>query len=163
MVIISRRTIEVMKGFQNRSHLFAMNFYSFCRGGSRIFLRGGALVSCSASTPINHIFFFCRIPVVLENRRSSQGGGMRTPCTLPLDPPLFCLLTEVKSLVTLASTCCDFISIRGRIRTQLLSKRTFVFWLKIIYFVTQNDATEVGNNFACRKNLLQAMVSNFFM
>ena len=25
--------------------------------------------------------------VVLENRRSSQ-GGVRTPCTLPLDPPL---------------------------------------------------------------------------
>ena len=52
------------------------------------FLGGGALVSCSASTPINHIVFFCRIPVVLENRRSSQGGGVRTPCTLPLDPPL---------------------------------------------------------------------------
>ena len=28
------------------------------------FLGGGALVSCSASTPINHIVFFCRIPVV---------------------------------------------------------------------------------------------------
>ena len=55
------------------------------------FLGGGALVSCSTSTPINQIvFFFCRIPVVLENRRSSQGGGgrVRTPCTLPLDPPL---------------------------------------------------------------------------
>ena len=52
------------------------------------FLGGGALVSCSTSTPINHIVFFCRIPVVLENRRSSQGGGVRTPCTLPLDPPL---------------------------------------------------------------------------
>ena len=34
-------------------------------------------------------FFFCRIPVVLENRRSSRGGGgVRTPCTLLLDPPL---------------------------------------------------------------------------
>ena len=54
------------------------------------FLGGGALVSCSTSTPINHIvFFFCRIPVVLENRRSSQ-WGVRTPCTLPLDPPLTC-------------------------------------------------------------------------
>ena len=41
------------------------------------FLGGGALVSCSTSTPINHIvFFFCRIPVVLENCRSSQGGGL---------------------------------------------------------------------------------------
>ena len=49
------------------------------------FLGGGALVSCSSSTPINHIvFFFCRIPVVLENRRSSQeeGGGAH-----PLHPP----------------------------------------------------------------------------
>ena len=54
------------------------------------FLGAGALVSCSTSTPINHIVsFFCRIPVVLENRRSSQ-GGVRTPCTLPLDPPLVC-------------------------------------------------------------------------
>ena len=47
-----------------------------------IFLGGDALVSCSTSTPINHIvFFFCRIPVVLENRRSSQGGAH------PLHPP----------------------------------------------------------------------------
>ena len=48
------------------------------------FLGGGALVSCSTSTPIlNHIVFFCRIPVVLENRRSSQGGGGAHP----LHPP----------------------------------------------------------------------------
>ena len=40
-------------------------------------------------------FFFGRIPVVLENCRSSQraekgGGRVRNPCTLPLDPPLRC-------------------------------------------------------------------------
>ena len=35
-------------------------------------------------------FFFGRIPVVLENRRSSW-GGVRTPCTLPLDLPLVLL------------------------------------------------------------------------
>ena len=59
------------------------------------FLGGVAFVSCSTSTPINHIVFyfsFCRIPVVLENHRSSQGGGggrgVRSPCTLHLDPPL---------------------------------------------------------------------------
>ena len=48
------------------------------------FLGGGALVSCSTtSTPINHIvYFFCRIPVVLENRRSSQGG-----CAPPAPSP----------------------------------------------------------------------------
>ena len=49
-------------------------------------------------------FFFRRIPVVLENRRSSRGGGVRTPCTLPLDPPLrhrFChtVTFSIKSLV----------------------------------------------------------------
>ena len=59
------------------------------------FLGGGALVSCSTSTPINHIAssFFCRIPVVLENHRSTREGGVvRTPCTLPLDPPLRCIV-----------------------------------------------------------------------
>ena len=60
------------------------------RGGSRIFFRMGCTRLLLSSTPINYIvFFFCRIPVVLENRRSSQGeGGVRIPCTLPLDPLL---------------------------------------------------------------------------
>ena len=49
------------------------------------FLGGGALVSCSTSTPINHIvvFFFRRIPVALENCRSSQGGGGAPPAPSP--------------------------------------------------------------------------------
>ena len=47
------------------------------------FLGGGALVSCSTSTPVNHIVFFCRIPVALENRRSSRGRGGAHP----LHPP----------------------------------------------------------------------------
>ena len=53
-------------------------------GRSRIFFGGGALVSCATSTPINHIVFFCRIPVVLKNHRSSQGGGGNAH---PLHPP----------------------------------------------------------------------------
>ena len=53
------------------------------------FLGGAALVSCSTSTPINHIVFLqntscIRKPQVI----SGGGGGVRTPCTLPLDPPL---------------------------------------------------------------------------
>ena len=49
------------------------------------FLGGGALVSCSTSTPINHIVFFWRIPVVSENCRSSQGGegGCAPPAPSP--------------------------------------------------------------------------------
>ena len=35
-----------------------------------------------SSLPINHIVFFSRIPVVLENRRSSRGGGAH-PLHLP--------------------------------------------------------------------------------
>ena len=71
------------------------------------FLGGGALVSCSTSTPVNQIvfFLFCRIPIVLENRRSSQRrGGVRTPCTLPLDRPqdmLYCYLqVDLKSFLS---------------------------------------------------------------
>ena len=43
-------------------------------------------VSCSTSTPINHIvFLFFRIPVVLENRRSGGGGGgCARPCNTPI-------------------------------------------------------------------------------
>ena len=49
------------------------------------FLGGGALVSWCTSTPINHIvLFFCRIPVALENRRSSRGGRGGAH---PLHPP----------------------------------------------------------------------------
>ena len=63
------------------------------RDGSRIFFRRGCprlLLYFNTNKP--HSFFFCRIAVVLENRRSSQeGGGVRTPCTLPLDPPLLML------------------------------------------------------------------------
>ena len=60
------------------------------RGGSSIFFRRGCtrlLLYFNTNKPHS---FFCRIPVVLENRRSSffLGGGVRTPCTLPLDPPL---------------------------------------------------------------------------
>ena len=76
---------------------------SHSRGGSRIFFRSGCtrlLLYFSTNKP--HSFFFWRIPVVLENRRSSQ-GGVCTPCTLPLDPPLHsqatcvaCVAGEIK-------------------------------------------------------------------
>ena len=72
-----------------KPHIFLPRFVWTSRGGSRIFLGGGALVSCSTSTPINYIvFFFCRIPVVWKTAGHLGGGGVRTPCTLPLDPPL---------------------------------------------------------------------------
>ena len=59
------------------------------RGGSRILLGGGALVYCSTSTPINHIvFFFFQNTSCIRKLQVISRGGVRTPCTLPLDPPL---------------------------------------------------------------------------
>ena len=69
--------------------LFFLVQLALLRGGSRIFFRRGCtrlLLYFNTNKP--HSFFFCRIPVVLENRRSSREGGGRTPCTFPLDPPL---------------------------------------------------------------------------
>ena len=46
------------------------------RGGFRIFFRRGCTrLMLYFNTNKPHSFFFCRIPVVLENRRSSQRGG----------------------------------------------------------------------------------------
>ena len=72
--------------------LVGSDLLRWCRGGSTIFLWGGAPVSCSTSTPINHIFLGGRIPVVLENHTGHlvEGGGGRTPGTLPQHPPRWC-------------------------------------------------------------------------
>ena len=59
------------------------------RGGSRIFLGGGALVSCCTSAPINHTVFLCaEYQLYQKTAGHLGGGGVRIPCTLPLDPPL---------------------------------------------------------------------------
>ena len=65
------------------------------RGGSRIFFRRGCtrlLLYFNTNKP-HSFFFFCRIPVVLENRKSSQGG-----CAPPAPSPQIrpCLLKQVK-------------------------------------------------------------------
>ena len=54
-----------------------------CRVRIQNFLGGGALVSCSTSTPIKNTSCI-RKPQFI----SGGGEGVRTPCTLPLDPPL---------------------------------------------------------------------------
>ena len=66
----------------NRSvHGLGKWFAKFTGADPGFFLGGGALVSCCTSTPINHIVFFCRIPIALENRwssrtRSAPGSGL---------------------------------------------------------------------------------------
>ena len=56
----------------------------FLRGGSRIFLGGGTLVSCSTSTPINHIvsFFLQNTSCIRKPQVISGGEGVN-----PLHPP----------------------------------------------------------------------------
>ena len=60
------------------------------RADPGFFLGGGALVSCSTSTPINHIVFFWQNTSCIRKPQVISGGGrgIRTPCTLPLDLPL---------------------------------------------------------------------------
>ena len=75
-------------------------------GGSRIFFwRGCTRLFLYFNTNKPHSFFgfFAEYQLyqLLENRRSSPGGGggggapPRTPCTLPLDPPLISRRCEV--------------------------------------------------------------------
>ena len=52
-----------------------------------LFLGGSALISCSTSTPINHIVFFLQNTSCIRKPQVIS-GGVCTPCTLPLDPPL---------------------------------------------------------------------------
>ena len=64
---------------------FARRLVMRNRGGSRIFFRRGCtrlLLYFNTNKP--HSFFFCRVPVVLENCRSSRGGGGGAH---PLHPP----------------------------------------------------------------------------
>ena len=59
------------------------------------FLGGVALVCCSTSTPINHmVFFFCRIPIVLENGRSSRGGGVHPQHPPPRYAPVLVVISR---------------------------------------------------------------------
>ena len=84
---------SLLKVAENLNRTFRLNGKCFWfRGGSRIFFRRGCtrlLLYFNTNKP--HSFFsFGRIPFVLENRRPSQGGGgVRIPCTLSLDPPLW--------------------------------------------------------------------------
>ena len=58
------------------------------KGQIRSFFRRGALVSCSTSTTINHKVFFLQNTSCIRTLQVILGGGVHTPCTLPLDPPL---------------------------------------------------------------------------
>ena len=115
MAVLSRvrdSNTESSKGYQ---HVLAEADPGF-------FLGGGALVSCSTSTPINHIciYIFLHYTSCIRKPQVISGGGVRTPCTLPLDPPLIRELQQqrrrrlrechLKSEVTLLQTLLRFSS-----------------------------------------------------
>ena len=59
------------------------------RADPRFFDGGGALVSCSTfNTNKPKGFFLQNTSCIRKPQIISGGGGVRTPCTLPLDPPL---------------------------------------------------------------------------
>ena len=62
------------------------------RGGSRIFFRRGCtrlLLYFNTNKPHNFFFFFWQnTSCIRKPQVISGGGGMHTPCTLPLDLPL---------------------------------------------------------------------------
>ena len=63
--IISRMVLE--RPYYSDAVVLRFRINTSTQGGiPDFFLGGGALVSCSTSTPMNHIVFFCRIPVVLD-------------------------------------------------------------------------------------------------
>ena len=87
--LIGFRWFHASKFFRQYQRIII--YLIFAGADPGFFLGGGALICCSTSTPINHIVFFCsciRKPQVI----SAGGGAVRTPCTLPLDPPLICLI-----------------------------------------------------------------------
>ena len=66
------------------------------RGGSRIFLRRGVtrlLLYFNTNKPHSFLFFLQNTSCIRKPQVIS--GGVRTPCTLPLDPPLGLFLENV--------------------------------------------------------------------
>ena len=94
MKAISKCTCRLIKLRRNVKQLNATSclFFFECLLQGRIqdFFRRDALVSCSTSTPINHIVFvFLQNTSCIRKPQVISGEGGRTPCTLPLDPPLY--------------------------------------------------------------------------
>ena len=78
----------MLHGTIRNDHFHATQRYNNLGADLGFFLGGGALISCSTSTPINHIVFFLQNTSCIRKPQVISSQGVRTPCTLPLDPPL---------------------------------------------------------------------------
>ena len=88
----SRRKIGAEKGlllFIQRIRAYWLIMLSLQTQGriQDFFLGGGALVSCSTSTPINHTVFFLQNTCCIRKPHVISGEGAH-PSHPPLDPPL---------------------------------------------------------------------------
>ena len=92
------------------------------------FLEGGALVSCSTSTPINHIVFFFLQNTSCIRKPQVISGGVRTPCTLPLDPPLILLGLSNESTQKIKAQEVFKQNRVGRHKTYILLPFSIILW-----------------------------------
>ena len=83
MSILGKTAVETSQR-ESRSP-FPLWFCAHVRGGSRFNLGADALVSCSTSTPINHIVFFLQNTSCIRKPQVISGGGGGAH---PLHPPL---------------------------------------------------------------------------
>ena len=103
-----------------------------------------------SSLPMNHIVFFCRIPVVLENRKSSQ-WGVRTTCTLPLDPPL-----PWNSLPNSVTSTSSLNSLKTRILNYLCNQSNFIYFLLdlMLFFLLIVYVVPLVSFFSCNSEIM---------
>ena len=101
---------EMCDGGRRRKLFYSVShFAQVSRGGSRIFFRRGCtrlLLYFNTNKP--HSFFFGEYQLYQKTAGHLRGGGggVHTPCTLPLDPPL----------VSHASTALRLLSIAKKMR-----------------------------------------------
>ena len=99
-IIRSGMTVALGFIFYLKDRLWLPNTTSTTNSGADpgCFLGGGALISCSSSTPKNHIVFLYLQNTSCIRKPQVISGGVRSPCPLPLDPPLK-LEKEVKPFI----------------------------------------------------------------
>ena len=89
--------MSLCKSFRSYDTCGKASLQAHCRGGSRIFIRRGCTRLLLYFNPNKPHSFFWQNTSCIRKRQVISGGGVRTPCTLPLDPPL--VLYKIK--------CCD--------------------------------------------------------
>ena len=99
------------------------------RGGSRIFFRRGCtrpLLYFNTNKP--HSFFFGRIPVVLEHRRSSQGGRGGAPLH---PPPRSAPAPKVHQPFTTCEKCYGFVDDFANKRLYTIVGASLIFFVLV--------------------------------